>query len=71
MTNKKDEKENPMRNPLAWLLNAALLVLGIAIALQVAIALLAEIWVWLVVIGLVVGAVVVWVRLASWRRRQW
>lgn len=63
--------EGPSRSPLQWLFGASLLLLGSAIALQLALAVLAEIWPWVVGIGLLVGAITVAVWTRSNNRRRW
>lgn len=59
------------RSPLEWLLGACLTLLGCAVALSVALWLLAQIWPWLLGLGLAVGGVAAWVRIAAARRRNW
>lgn len=73
MTRRSEDEpeEGAVRGPIEWLFNACLLLLGCAIALTFTLSLLAQIWPWLVLIGLVVGGVAVWVRLAANRRRDW
>ncbi|MGY0386399.1 hypothetical protein ACWZJV_05450 [Nocardioides sp. WG-D5] len=71
MTTKKDEEKKPVRNPVQWLVNTALMVLGIAIALQLAIDILVDLLPWIVGLGLVVGvAYLVW-RIRDAQRRRW
>jgi hypothetical protein len=58
-------------NPFAWLLNAALMLLGAAIALSLALQLLADIWMWLVGIAVLVGLVLGAVQLHRRRSTKW
>ncbi|QLY30391.1 hypothetical protein H0264_35600 [Nocardia huaxiensis] len=62
---------DPRKDPIQWFFNASLLVLFAAVALIVAIDLLSRIWVWLVVAGLVIGAVVLGIAIWKSRRRPW
>jgi hypothetical protein len=59
------------QNPLAWLLNAALMLLGATIALTLALQLLAHIWMWLVGIAALVGLVIGGVQLHRRRSTKW
>jgi hypothetical protein len=67
----RNEHRDPVKGPFEWLFTLCLLLLGSAIALNLAIALLAQIWPWLVLFGLLAGTVAaaLWVR--SERRRRW
>ncbi|CPZ28304.1 Uncharacterised protein [Mycobacteroides abscessus] len=40
----KDSKETAMKNPFDWFFRAALMVLGASIALNIAVCLLSQIW---------------------------
>lgn len=71
MKPRSDKEELVKRGPVEWLFHAALLVLGTAIALTLALQLLAAIWPWLVGGALAVGATALAVRAAFARRRQW
>ncbi len=72
MSSRRNDKEDVMkRGPFEWLFNAALLVLGTAIALTLALELLAAIWPWLVAGALVVGGAALAIRISILRRRQW
>ena len=60
-----------MRNPIEWLFTVCLMLLGCAIALSVAMSLLAEVWPWVVGIGLLVAVVAVVIRASLQQRRRW
>lgn len=72
MTSKDDKKEeSPMKHPFEWLFTICLMLLGCVIALSVAVSLLAQIWPWIVGIGLLIVSIVVALRVSSERRRRW
>lgn len=72
MSGRRSDKEDVVKGgPFEWLFNAALLVLGTAIALTLALQLLAAIWPWLVAGALVIGGAALAIRIAILRRRQW
>ena len=60
-----------VRISLEWLFGLCLLLLGCAIALNLAIALLAQIWPWLVLFGLLAGGTALALFVRSERRRRW
>jgi membrane protein YdbS with pleckstrin-like domain len=68
-----DEKKepSPMKNPIAWVFRASVLLLGAVIALNVAIAYLQPILPW--IIGGIALAAVGWlvVAIIRWRRSRW
>ena len=66
-----DDHHDPIKSPLEWLFTVCLMLLGCAIALNVAVALLARIWPWIVLIGLIVGGIAAALFLRSERRRRW
>lgn len=62
--------DKPARSPMRWLFDGALLLLGAALALNWALRLFAQVWVGLLIIGVVAVAItgiVIWWRL--WRGR--
>jgi hypothetical protein len=65
-----DEKKDPspMRNPIAWVFHASMLLLGAVIALNLAIAYLRPILPWVVGGSLLVG--ITWLVVAIVRRRR-
>jgi hypothetical protein len=68
-----DEKKepSPMKNPIAWVFRASVLLLGSVIALNVAIASLRPILPWLIGgIGLAAATWLV-VAIIRWRRSRW
>lgn len=60
-----------MKHPFEWLFTICLMLLGCVIALSVAVSLLAQIWPWIVGIGLLIVSIVVALRVSSERRRRW
>ena len=60
-----------MKHPFEWLFTICLMLLGCMIALSVAGSLLAQIWPWIVAIGLLIVSIVVALRVSSERRRRW
>ena len=58
-------------SPLVRVWYCALLVLGILVALQLALQVLAQIWGWLLLIGLLVLAVGILMRILRVRRNRW
>jgi len=71
-TNKVDDtKEAVVKNPFEWLLRTCLLLLGCAILLTLTINLLANIWPWVLALGLAIAVVAGVIRIASDRRRKW
>lgn len=60
----------PPRNLATWIVQLALSILLASICLHIAVGLLAEVWPWLIGIGLVVGLFVLLVRVLLWWRRQ-
>jgi len=60
-----------MKHPFEWLFTVCLMLLGCVIALSVAVSLLAQIWPWIVGIGLLIVSIVVALRVSSERRRRW
>lgn len=72
MAARRNDKEDAVkRGPFEWLFNAALLVLGTAIALTIALQLLAQIWPWLLGAALLIAGAVIVIRIGINRRRQW
>jgi len=68
---RRDDRRDPVKSPLEWLFTLCLLLLGCAIALNLAIALLAKIWLWLVLFGLIAGGIALALFVRSERRRRW
>lgn len=66
-----DDRRDPVRSPIEWLFTACLMLLGCAIVLNLAVALLARIWPWIVLLGLIGGGIALAVFLRSERRRRW
>lgn len=66
-----DERHDPIKSPFEWLFTLCLLLLGCAIALNLAIALPAQIWPWVVLLGLVAGGIALALFVRSERRRRW
>jgi len=60
----------PQRNLATWIIQLALSILLASICLHIAVGLLAQVWPWLVGIGLAVGLLALLVRLLLWWRRQ-
>lgn len=60
-------------DPVGRLVNAACLLLVAALAINLAVCLIQDVWTWLVAAVALVGAIVLLVRLAVWwqRRRLW
>lgn len=65
-----DDKK-PMTSPIRWLFNASLMLLGTAIALQMAVCYLQPIWPWIVGMIALCGVIWVAIALARWRRSRW
>jgi hypothetical protein len=66
-----DDPKRPWKDPFQWLFRACLLLMGSAIALNLAMAFLCPILPWL--IGTVAFVAVTWivVSVVRWRRSQW
>ncbi|MEP9385212.1 hypothetical protein [Nocardioides sp. KR10-350] len=69
MSRSREPEKKPVRDPVQWLFNAALMVLGVAIALQLAFALLADVLPWIAGLALVTGGGYVAWRLYDAKRR--
>lgn len=63
--------DSPVRNPMAWIFHASLLLLGAVIALNLAVTFLRPVLPWLV--GGVALTAMTWVvvALVRWRRSRW
>lgn len=60
-----------MQSPIDWLFRSSLMVLGTAIALQLAVCILVGIWKWVVGIVLTTAVAVITFRVVAARRRRW
>ena len=65
-----DEKK-PMRSPIRWLFDSALLVLGAVIALRVAIGYVEPIMPILIIVAATVALVWIVVAVIRWRANRW
>lgn len=65
------KSESPMGNPFAWLLRACFMVLGAAIALNLAVAFLRPVLPWIVCAVAVAAVVWIVVAVVRWRRSRW
>lgn len=65
------EKEGPVRGPVEWLLRISLSLLFTVIALRLALCLLAQIWPWVLGIGLVLGSIWTVIAVRADRRKRW
>jgi hypothetical protein len=63
--------DEPKRGPVDRFFHACLLVVGGALALDIAIQLLAEIWVWLVIVGLIALAGFIGIEIWRHKRNRW
>lgn len=61
----------PPRSPVLWLLWFCGVLLVCAICLNLAVALLRQVWPWLVGMGLLIAAVAVTVAVVRARRQRW
>ena len=61
------QQRDPLKDPFDWLLRACVSILAAVLALYWAVSLLAQIWPWLVAIGLVASAIWWWM----WYRTRW
>ena len=67
-----DEKPgSPFKNPVGWILHASLMLLGAAIALNLAVAFLCPILPWLIGGAGLVAAAWLTVAIVRWRRSRW
>ena len=60
-----------MQNPIDWLFRSSLMVLGAAIALQLAVCILAGIWQWVLGIILTAAVALITFRVLAAKRRRW
>lgn len=63
--------DEPKRGPVERFFHACLLVAGGALALHLAIQLLAAVWVWIVVVGLIALTAFIGVDIWRQRRNRW
>lgn len=63
--------DSPMRNPFVWFLRACFMVLGGAIALNLAVVFLRPVLPWVVCAVAVAAVVWIVVAIARWRRSRW
>lgn len=63
--------ESPMGNPFAWALRASLLCLGVAIAINLAVAFLRPVLPWIVAAVALGSCAWIAVAIVRWRRSRW
>ena len=65
-----DEKR-PMRSPIRWFFDSAILILGAVIALRLALGYVQPILPMIIIATAVIAAVVVIIAIVRWRRSRW
>lgn len=66
-----EKKRSFWHNPAERLFGACALLLGAVIALQLALVMLAQIWVWLVLLAAIGGGIYLGIRTLMNRRERW